>query len=323
MEERIMSSPAHEPREEFVTQLEDRLRADLRRQRLETDGRTSKPWSWFPQSRLATGLALVTVMVVSMALGGGVVAATYEARFSAQREMLDGVLRQQLAIAEQRLALAKQQQQEVETRVSVGLAQKESVLDSQVKVAEATAEVQIIRLDLEEIKASGREPMKTLSAPLVAGRDFVTERWRVQMSVPVAALALEKMRADAEQRRVEVGVGKPEVVDELKTRIAELDTVMRTFLQKVEIRHTFLNGGLPAAVAHLRELEGDIELRQEALTSRIEFAQRRVRGIQSRVDVGTANPIELAEARMRLQELELEASKVKYELLLIRKQLGK
>jgi hypothetical protein len=40
MEEGIVSSRAHEPREAFVNQLESRLRADLRRQRMEARART-------------------------------------------------------------------------------------------------------------------------------------------------------------------------------------------------------------------------------------------------------------------------------------------
>ena len=115
MKERNMSSRAHEPREEFVTQLEHRLRADLRRQRLDAEARR---WSWMPQSRLATALALAAVMIVSMAVGGGVVAATYEARLGQQREILLATFEQRLAIAKLRLALAQKQLRDAEQRVS-------------------------------------------------------------------------------------------------------------------------------------------------------------------------------------------------------------
>jgi hypothetical protein len=45
-----MSGP-HEPREEFVNQLELRLRADLRRRDLRSGAHT-----WMPQSRVAAAL---------------------------------------------------------------------------------------------------------------------------------------------------------------------------------------------------------------------------------------------------------------------------
>ena len=45
--------------------------------------------------------------------------------------------------------------------------------------------------------------------------------------------------------------------------------------------------------------------------------------LKARINVGTANPLNLAEAELRVQELQLKMSKVGYELLLIRRQLGK
>ncbi len=315
-----MSSRAHEPREEFVNALESRLRADLRRQRLEPRTRT---WNWIPQSRFAAVVAIVAVMVVSMALGGGVVAATYEARLGEQRDMLLGMFQERLTIAQQRLALATRQLQDMQQRVSVGIEPKDTVLDMQVRVKEAEAELQSIELDITEIKATGREPMHALSAPLVSGRDFVTERWRVEMTVPVAALALAKTRADAAQGRFDVGIANPTEVEAARTRIAELEAAVRAFELKLAIRQTFLKGGLSPSVADLRGLEAESDVRRTALTSRIESARRRVQDLRTRINVGTANAIELAEAKLRLQELELEMTRVDYDLVLIRRQLGK
>ena len=104
-----MSSRAHEPREQFVDELEIHLRAELRRQSLAS---AARPWSWMPQSRWAASLALSAVMVVSMALGGSVVAATYEARLGGQRDVLLATFDQRFAIAQQRLALTKRQLQD-------------------------------------------------------------------------------------------------------------------------------------------------------------------------------------------------------------------
>jgi outer membrane protein TolC len=80
---------------------------------------------------------------------------------------------------------------------------------------------------------------------------------------------------------------------------------------------------MPAAAAELRVLEAEAELRRKALVRRGEFARRQLQDVKERIDVGTADPLHLAEAQLRLQELQLEMSKADYELLLIRKQLGK
>jgi hypothetical protein len=118
-------SGAHEPREEFVNQLELQLRADLRRRNLAAGAHT-----WMPQSRIAVALAIAAVAIASMALGGGVVAAAYEARLSEQRDVLLETVEGRAAIAKQRLALATQQLRNVQQRVAVGIEPTESVPDA-------------------------------------------------------------------------------------------------------------------------------------------------------------------------------------------------
>lgn len=312
-----MSAP-HKPREEFVNQLELHLRADLRRRNL-----AAKTHGWIPQSRLAVAVAIGAIAIVSMAAGAGVVAAAYEARLSEQRDLLLGTFEQRSVIAKQRLALATEQLRDVQSRVEVGIEPQETVLAAQVKVTEAEAELKSIDLDIAEIRATGREPMNALSAPLIAGRDFVTERLRLEMSVPAAALEAQKAQARAARSRFEVGMADATEVGAAETRTIELESAVEVFRRKLGIRQTFLKGGLTAAVADLRGLEAETDLRRTALARRIDFARRQVRDLQARIEVGTANPLNLAEAKLRLLELELQMSRADYDLLLIRKQLGK
>ena len=311
-------SGAHNPREEFVNQLEHHLRADLRRRNLAVSAHT-----WMPRSRNAVALAIAAVAIASMALGGGVVAVAYEARLSEQRDLLLGNFEQRAIVAKQRLTLATQQLLDMEGRVSVGIEPQESVLDVRFKVTEAEAELKSIELNLGEIRATGREPLNALSAPLISGRDFVSERLRVEMAVPAAALELGKMRAEAARSRFEVGLAHAIDVAAAETRTIELESAVEVFRRKVGIRQAFLKGGVPEAVADLRGLEAETDLRRTALARRIDFARRQVRDLQSRIEIGTANPLNLAEAELRLQELQLDMSRAEYDLLLIRKQLGK
>lgn len=310
-------SGAHEPREEFLNQLELQLRAGLRRRDLAAGTRT-----WMPQSRIAVAFASVALVVVSMAVGGGVVATAYEARLNEQRDLLLATFEQRAELAKQRLALATQQLRDVQQRVSIGIERQESVPDAQFKVTEAEAELKSIELDIAEIRATGREPMRALSAPLVSGRDFVTESLHVEMSVPAGALEIERVRAQAAQTRFEVGLANKTEVEAAATRLIELESAVQVFQRKLDIRQRFLKGGLTAAAADLHGLEVETDLRRTALGRRIDFARRQVQDLKSRIEVGTANPLNLAEAELRLQELQLEKSKADYELLLIRKQLG-
>ena len=166
--------------------------------------------------------------------------------------------------------------------------------------------------------------MHSLSAPLVSGRDFVAERWRVEMTAPITALALEKTRVAAARGRVEVGIATPSEVDVAATRIAELEAAIEAFERKLTIRQTYLKGNLPAKVAELQGLEAENEVRRAALTRRIESAPTSGAGSPGQ-DRGRHRQSDRARRSQAAPPgaAAREMTKADYDLLLIRKQLGK
>jgi outer membrane protein TolC len=80
---------------------------------------------------------------------------------------------------------------------------------------------------------------------------------------------------------------------------------------------------MSAAVADLRVLEVETEQRRTSLARRIDFSRRQMQDIRLRVEIGTAAPLDVAGAEVRLQELQLALTKADYELALIRRQLVK
>ncbi len=312
-----MSNP-HEPRDIFVEQLEHRLRQDFDRRR-----RAAPAPGWFLLSKGRFALAAAALVVVSMAIGGGVVAAAYEARRSEQRNMLVETFEQRGELARRRLALASQQLREEEQRVAVGIGDRARAREARLKVAEAEAEVTLVEIDLDEIRATGREPMTTVSAPLVGGRDLVIDRWRVEKSVPVAALEIATEDVRAARTRVDVGLANISEVEAATARMFEVESAIELIGQKFEIRETFLKGGLSAAVADLRVLAAETLQRRTVLQRRLEFSRRQMQDLKVRHEIGTAGPLDLAEAEVRLQELQLAMTKTEYELALIRTRLGK
>ena len=308
----------HEPRDAFVSGLEDRLRAELARHRVATPASR-----WIPQSRRGLALATAAIVLVSMMIGGGVVAAAYEVQQNELRDMLVGTYQQRLALAAQRADLARQQLRDVEGRVATGLETPATARDARLKVTEAEAELRVMQIDLDEVRATGREPMKTVSAPLVSGRDLVSDRWRVEMSVKAAALEAARQDAQFAQTRFDVGLANADEVQTAGAKPIELESALLLGQQKIAIRQTFLGGRITAVVADLRVLEAEIEQRHAAVARRIDFARRQLTYTRTRVEIGTLNPVDVALAELRLLELELALKKAEYDLALIRKQIGK
>jgi hypothetical protein len=311
-------SNQHIPRDAFVSQLEARLRADLGRQRLATPAP-----QWLPRSTRGLVLATATLVAISMAVGGGVVAAAYQAQQNEQRDLLVGTYEQRAELARRRLDLARRQLEEVQGRVAVGLEVPLNVGAARLKVNEADTEVTLVELDLAEVRATGREPMRSVSAPLVSGRDFVTERWQVEASVPAAALELAKRHVEATKTRYDVGLANTVDVETAAARQIDLEAAVQLAQRKMAIRQCFLKGSMSAAVADLRVLEVETEQQRSSLARRIDFSRRQIQDVRLRVEIGTAAPLDLAESEVRLQELQLALTKADYELALIRRQLAK
>ena len=308
----------HEPREEFVAQLEAHLGAELRRRR-QLGHAASSPW-WASWSPLKAGLAAAGVVVLSMVIGGAAVAAAYENETQEQRNLLVSSYQQRLSLAQQRLDLATQRMNDTKQRVSVGLAANYELLEMQFKVAEAETEVRSLQLQLEEVRATGREPATAVSAPLAGGRDFVAERWRLEMQTPMRALDLEQSWLRAVQQRVSVGIADPFDADIARAKIRELETVIKATQQRLDVRARFVKGDLAAPAAELRMLEVDAEQRRDALMTKIDFAHKDLARLETRMKAGQAQPVDIGEARLRLAEYEVALAKANLDLAMIRRQ---
>jgi len=320
-----MSAP-HEPRDEFIRALESRVGAAARQRRSSNDARdralSNDVPRWIPRSRPVLALVLVGGVALSMVAGGSVVAMAYQARTDQAAQMLEASYKQRTALASEQLAMAMKLLKGTQERVAVGAASNMELLDAQLKVVSADAELKSLELQMFEVRLSGHEPVMQVSAPLISGQDFVTQRWRVEMTVPEAALNTEQTRLAAAQRRFSAGMadGTSEI-DSIMAHLAELRATIEAYKRKLDIRQKFLGKSMDAGMADLRVLEVDADQRVGLLASRIEVSRKDVDRVRARVAVGSSPPLELAGAELQLHQIEFELSKAQYDLALIRKQI--
>ena len=280
-------------------------------------------WRFVPQSRLAAIASIAGVVIVSMIAGGAVVAATYQAQSNEQRETLAAGFERRLDLAKLAMKMVEETVKADQVRMDVGLKSPQDLMDSRIKLASAQAQVKSIELQLAEVRLTGREPLQEISAPVVSGRDFVSERLRVDLSVPEAALEFEKARLKDTQTRVEIGTLPPIDLHWQKAHTAEIEVAIETIRRKLEIRQKFLKGEYDAVQADLRVLETEAELRRKSLAPKVAVAEQEVEAFKARFNVGLITSVELAEARMRLNQLNLDLSKAEVDLAVIRLRLKK
>ena len=269
------------------------------------------------RAAVATGL----VAMASMSLGGIAVAARYETQLTAQRDTLIATYAQRVSIARQSVALASSALQLAEQRVAAGIDGQNALLAARAKVAEAQTQLQSVELELEEVRASGRDPVTTVSAPLVNGRDFVSDRWRVAIGAPRAALDAAQAQVNDMNRRVQLGLAGDDELAAVRTSVVELQLAIECLQEKLQIRQRFLKHEIDSPLADLLALQSDAEQRQRAMAARIDQERAAFAALDKKLKVGLAQQLDLAQAQLRLQEAQVEASRAQIDLALIQQQI--
>ena len=237
------------------------------------------------------------------------------------RAPLESEFQQRAELARQHLASITEQLQRKERDVSLGVAPGIEMLEAQVNVAKAQAQLRLAELDLEEVRITGHDPLSNLSSPLVSGRDFIGEGLRIEISVPQVALELEQIRLRDTKKRVEVGTVSPIEIGVSRLRIVEVEAAIESFRKKMEIRQSFLDRRIDGPEVELRVLEVEAEQRQKTLISKVELAREELEGARKRVQAGIAQRVHMDEAELRLQKLETDLAKVELDLERTRHQL--
>ncbi|HEX5071494.1 MAG TPA: TolC family protein [Vicinamibacterales bacterium] len=306
----------HEPRESFVRALEARVSTEISHR-----AAASRLPRWVPQSRGRLAFATALLILVSMAAGGAAVSAAYQAQSAEGRDLLVRTYQQRLDLARMRLELASKLSKSLQERAQIGAASMQEMQDAVLRTRQAEWEVQSLQLQLDEVRLTGVEPAMQVSAPLVSGRDFVSQRWQLEMEAQRAALETEQLRLTTEQRRFAAGMSTNADLERVRVQVKELETALSASGRKLDIRRKFLNRTMDAGLADLRVLEVDAEQRVETLTARIDLSRKELEGIKVRVSVGQAHSLDMAEAEVRLQQTEFELSKAQYDLALIKRQI--
>jgi outer membrane protein TolC len=307
----------HQPRDEFVARLEQEIRRGAERH-----PERSATMRWVPQTPGRAALAVMVLVALSMGAGAAVTAAAYQAQTNEHRDLLIAAYGSRMTLARQRVALAADALREAERQAQIGLVSADAAREARTKLVEAESQMKILELQMEEVGLTGREPLDEVTAPLVAGRDFVGERWRAQMDVPLAAMALEQSRLRASERRVDIGVAGPEDVEVIRNRVVELEAALDAARRRVEVRRQFIGGLTGGPHADLRVLEIDAEQRRSVVTPKLATARRNVERLQALVDIGRATTVQFKEAQLKLLELEAELVRADLDLTLVRRQLA-
>jgi multidrug resistance efflux pump len=190
----------------------------------------------------------------------------------------------------------------------------ESELDEHLQaIEEAKSTARRRELDLEETRLTGRSPNDDLAAPLVDGRDFVSERLRAQTeTLRSETKRRKKIYAEAQALFERAFISAAEV-DAERGRVAQAEAREALLAHRLELRRRFLAGELTAEEASLMDLAEQAGAAYADARQALEQSKRVLQRVESLAEGGAVTSSELreaeaavraAQARLRLAEIE-------------------
>ena len=301
----------HTPDPQFVNHLEWQLQSTMRRQGT-LNGTSSAMRT--ARRRLGTTLALV---VVSMLIGGaGTHAVTHRIDkqaaelYIARGEALLEIARTQLEPFARELA-------KTQALVEQGAATERELRQVEAQDLQAESEAKIRELELAETLITGKEPSDALSAPLVDGRDFVTERMAVRRRPMQPRLELAIEQAQRNQELIDAGVASARELKAAQTEVVAAEEELTGLEKRITLRASFLAGGLSAADVELQGMRFAAIAARERAVRQVEVLVEQHKRFTLLSERGLVSGSELraVEAELRTVEAHVELADLELRIL--------
>lgn len=278
----------HRPTPQFREYLEGEVVRTFRRERL---------------SRRLRGLAAV---IAALAVGTTAGLASAQMGKGAQRDSLLQAATADLSLAAMRLELARAQHADASAKVKAGVLDASSLAAADAELRKMEAAAMRARLNMEEIRAASMPPRDDLNAPLVGGRDYVTERIQLELAVADMRMkAAEAARAEAE-RRARVGAASELTGLDAELELARARAALGVLAERQKLRKEFVERGTPGDELARRLQRQQLRLDAMVADQALGVARARLELVRKQRAAGVASELEQLKAEVELKEREAE-----------------
>ena len=300
-------SKTYEPDSQYVDRLEWQLSSEYRRANL------LKPSS----GKIAVPRRMVAVAIVVGILMTGV-AVTKAADYikdSWRKKIEIARVETEVELKKVHLQSIREMASGVKTRVSDGLIREDEYKAIKLAVQNAEMDFKRSTLNLEEVKMSGDIPRDELYAPMVGGRDFVSERLTLDMKK--IALNLEQLQISQERISwlIEQNLARGDEVEHLHAEMTNRKMEIDKIQERLDLRTRFLSGEITAQETELEDRMSGAERNMHLAQSKVESLQSQLKRLQVLEAQGAITHRELmqlqyaldaAQAELKLATLEMD-----------------
>ena len=241
-----IANPAVEiPDPRYLAHLEWQVRTSVRRRE-----RFARPIA----TLLARRILLLPAAFLAMGLGAGGLFAAQEYVRERAADLLGKQFQVRFEVARMRESAALEDVRELMRAVEQGLASPEDSYAAEERRLTLATEASLLGLDAIEVGYTGHEPDRRLCAPLVNGRDLVSERLQIELDQHRFRVSGTREREQLVQQRAAAGIASPTDVEAAHHLLLHLEDWERVLNRKLELRRQFLAAGLTAEAVELHRL---------------------------------------------------------------------
>jgi hypothetical protein len=206
----------------------------------------------------------------------------------------------------------------IKSRVSDGLIREDEYLAMKLSVEKAELDFKRSLLNLDEVRMSGDIPRNELYAPLVGGRDFVSER--LELEKQEIGLDLEQLVIQLERinQLVEQSLVREDERGQIQKVVAERRIMIDKIQKRLDLRARFLAREITAQEVEIEDRMTGAERNLHLAQSKVESLKDQLERFQTLEAQGKIMPMEVkqmqyaldaAQAELNLATLELEVLK--------------
>jgi multidrug resistance efflux pump len=305
MEEKM--DQINEPDSLFLERLEWQLTSEFRRaNRLKS-----------PSGKIAVprGIIALALVVGGLTTGVAAIKAAEYVKDSWRKKIEIARAETEVNLKKAHLESVREMESRAKMQVSDGLIQDEEYQMMRFAAERAELDLKKSMLNLDEVKISGEIPSNELFAPLVGGRDFVSERLEIEREEIERDSELLKSRLRRIEQLVEAHLAPGDQLAHIQADIAAQEVTIGRIQKQLALRRRFLGGEITAQEVEIQDRLAVAERNMHLARSKVDALEVQMKRLKALEAEGMISETEIkqlqfaltaAQAELKLAGLEMD-----------------
>lgn len=251
---------------------------------------------------------------MGLMLGFGADFVAAQVHSAQERDQLIDAATAQRELLTTRVALAEEALKRARALFFQGLVSRDVLLAAEDEVRGVQSQRERLDLDIIETRATAARPRDELWAPLVGGRDFVSDRLKIEAAARQRALTVAEQRQRDAQRLLRLGLVAPSVEATTVAGVRDAERQLALIAKQLELRRRFFAEQLTSEAVTRDDQRLVVEADVDRTLAELSLALDRAALAQARLKIGDTSELETLRAKLDALELSATLDKLRTQL---------